>query len=66
VDFNNIPVIIRGPDKKNFVGNLQGNIDTHYGSIAPEKITKLPTAIKISIGLGVLLHEPSYRSSFLI
>jgi len=66
VDFNNIPVIIRGPDRRNFGGNSEGNIDTHYGRIAPGKITKLPTAIKISIGLGVLLHEPSYRSSFLI
>jgi len=66
VDFNNIPVIIRDPDRKNFGCNTEGNIDTHYGSIDLGKITKLPTSIKISIGLGVLLHEPSYISSFLI
>ena len=61
MNFNNTPVIIKGPDgKKILVVIGEKNIDTHFGSIDTSKIKKLPTSLKSSIGQVVLLYEPSY------
>jgi tRNA (adenine57-N1/adenine58-N1)-methyltransferase len=61
VEFNDTPVIIKGPDNKKILVVLgRGNIDTHYGSIEASEILKLPTRCRTSIGTEVLIYLPSY------
>jgi len=66
VEFNDTPVIIKGPDGKKILVVLgKVDIDTHYGSIETSKVLKLPTRYVTSIGKEVLIYLPSYRDFIL-
>ena len=59
---NNIPVILKGPDNKKILVVLnEERIDTHHGSIETKNITKLPSKIKTSQGIEIMIYVPSYR-----
>lgn len=67
MDFNNLPVVIKGPDgKKILVVLSESNIDTHYGTVKVSEIRKLPISIKTSIDLQVQIYKPSYREFVLL
>ena len=59
--FNDVPVIIKGPDGKKILVVLgDRNIETHYGVIDPSKIEKLPATHLTSSEIEVLIYLPSY------
>ena len=62
MSLNNIPVILKGPDNKKILVVLSEEcIDTHHGSIETKNITKLPSKIKTSKGIEIMIYVPSYR-----